>query len=64
MTPKDIPGHDYLRENHEDWEKGMATLRAEGWPWWCESCSTASFLPWRCSKCGRDLASEGTTTAR
>lgn len=59
MIPDDLPGHTYLRDHRPEWRKGMVTLRAEGWPWWCAACGTVSFLCYRCSVCGRDLSEVG-----
>lgn len=52
MTPEDLPGHTYLVENRPDWRKGLSTIKAQGGPWGCSTCGTASFLVYRCSKCG------------
>lgn len=59
FTTDDLPGHNYLQQTADDgWCVGLATLRAQGGPWWCSRCRTASFLCYRCSACGADLAAE------
>ena len=42
---------------------GMAVVRAQGGPWACYACGGPSYLTYRCSKCGHDLASKGKETA-
>lgn len=59
MTPEDLPGHTYLNEHHSDWSKGLPTITAQGGPWGCATCNSASMLPYRCSICGADLAGDG-----
>jgi hypothetical protein len=51
--------HRYLARNRPEWSESMATIRAKGGPWWCSSCDAPSYLCYRCSICGRDLADEG-----
>jgi len=61
LTPADLPGHRYLRESHPEWSASLASIQAKGGPWGCPACGTASMLCYRCSRCGADLAGNGTT---
>lgn len=48
----------------DDWKSSMAAVRLEGGPWPCDSCRGPSMISYRCSKCGHDLAGEGSTAGR
>ena len=56
--------HRYLQRNRPEWSESMASIRAKGGPWRCPSCAAASYLCYRCSICGRDLAGDGGTGGR
>ena len=65
LTASDLGAkHRYLAHARPDWARSMASIRNQGGPWECKSCSSASMLPYRCSICGRDLAGETTTHGR
>lgn len=53
---------DDLAETHPelppDWRKSMAQIRWMGGPWECTNCDGPSYLCYRCSKCGTNLAGE------
>lgn len=55
--------HRYLARNRPGWERSMQSIQSEGGPWACPSCDAPSFLCYRCSICGRDLASSDSGTA-
>lgn len=51
-----------LAETHpmlpDGWRASMSSIKNDGGPWPCEACGGPSYLCYRCSQCGRDLASE------
>jgi hypothetical protein len=51
--------HRYLRDNRPEFERSLRSIVNEGGPWPCGSCNAPSYLCYRCSMCGRDLAGEG-----
>lgn len=53
LTADDLQDHRYLPD---DFARSMAGIRTEGGPWACESCGGPSYLVYRCSYCGNDLA--------
>jgi len=56
--------HRYLARNKPEWSRSMASIKAEGGPWACPSCEAPSYLSYRCSRCGRDLAESTSTHGR
>ena len=65
LTTDDIGAvHRYLARSRPEWQRSMASIRAEGGPWYCSSCDGPSLLTYRCSRCGRDLAGDGGTAGR
>lgn len=50
--------HEYLAQARPEWERPMASIRNEGGPWECSLCGGPSYLCYRCSKCGNDLADD------
>jgi len=65
LTAADLEAvHTYLARSRPEWRRSMASIRAEGGPWRCGSCDAPSYLCYRCSRCGRDLAGDTTTHAR
>jgi len=55
--------HNYLAAAKPDWRRSMAQIKAEGGPWHCSACGGPSYLCYRCSKCGSDLATDTQTAA-
>lgn len=51
--------HSYLASARPDFSRSMATIRAHGGPWECPACDGVSYLIYRCSQCGKDLARGG-----
>jgi hypothetical protein len=51
--------HRYLADARPEWSASMASIRRRGGPWYCGACDAASYLCYRCSICGRDLADDG-----
>ncbi|MDY6780776.1 MAG: hypothetical protein SV760_09615 [Halobacteria archaeon] len=51
---------DMLADTHpmlpEDFRRSMSSIRNRGGPWECPVCGGPSYLCYRCSKCGNDLA--------
>jgi hypothetical protein len=65
LTADDIGAvHRYIGRNRPEWSRSLASIRAEGGPWYCAACDGPSYLCYRCSKCGRDLAGDGGTSGR
>jgi hypothetical protein len=65
LTADDLAGtHEYLAENHPDWARSMASIRNEGGPWACSTCGGPSYLCYRCSACGANLAADTATHSR
>lgn len=61
LTTDDLAGrHRYLARNRPDWTGSMASIRNVGGPWACPN-GHASLLVYRCSICGKDLASNSST---
>jgi len=61
LTAADLAGaHPHLPD---DWRRSMAQVRRRGGPWPCPACDGPSLLCYRCSKCGRDLATDTNTNA-
>lgn len=40
----------------DDWARSMAQIRRAGGPWACDACGGPSYIVYRCSACGADLA--------
>lgn len=40
----------------EGFRRSMASIKNHGGPWKCPGCGGPSYLCYRCSKCGKDLA--------
>lgn len=55
--------HDYLAKARPNWSASMAAIKNRGGPWNCQGCGGPSYLSYRCSKCGRDLAGDGTSAS-
>ena len=57
-----------LAETHpelpEGWRRSIGNIHNDGGPWLCPSCDRASYLCYRCSRCGHDLAGETMTSGR
>lgn len=65
LTAEDVGGaHSYIPHARPNFARSMASIRNEGGPWKCKSCNGASLLCYRCSICGADLASGGSTHGR
>jgi len=47
----------------DGWRRSMVQVKRRGGPWACGTCGAASLLCYRCSKCGRDLATDTNTNA-
>ena len=64
LTASKLAGrHTYLSTNRPDWRRSMESIKEQGGPWACGSCDAPSYLAYRCSMCGRDLAKSDTSTA-
>lgn len=50
----------------EGWRRSMTSIQNDGGPWACPAaaCGGPSYLPWRCSRCGHNLADDGSTAGR
>lgn len=60
LTASELEGtHRYLARARPDWRRSMSSIRAHGGPWACPACDGVSYLIYRCSQCGHDLAAEG-----
>lgn len=55
LTAEKLADHTFLAD---DWRRTIGDIRRHGGPWPCRSCGGPSYLMYRCSKCGKDLASE------
>jgi hypothetical protein len=59
LTAEDVGGrHAHLAEHRPEWRRSMWSIRNDGGPWACP-VGHASLLIYRCSVCGRDLATLG-----
>lgn len=59
---------DALEETHPylpgGWQRSMQRIQRDGGPWPCGACDSPSYLCYRCSSCGHDLAGDGSTAGR
>lgn len=46
------------------WQRSMTRIRRGGGPWTCKACGGPSYLCYRCSACGKDLAGKGSAEDR
>ena len=53
--------HQYLATARPDWQSSLGAIRNQGGPWDCPGCGGPSYLCYRCSKCGKDLARGSTS---
>lgn len=47
----------------DGWRRSMSAIRRRGGPWGCPACGGPSYLTYRCSSCGKNLAGEEKSSA-